>query len=103
MTTYEATLKKITIPNVSSKDTVQLSIPADCYFCILAALGNQIKKKVKFWQGQTVCPKCGRLFGNSKDISSIYKHHNSHCRYCGQALDWSELNEKTEEGAEDII
>lgn len=92
MNTYEITLEKITVPNVSGKDTVQLNIPADCYFDILTAVDKQVKGKVKLWNGQTVCPRCGRLFGNSKDISSMYKHHNSYCRYCGQALDWSEEN-----------
>lgn len=89
MNTYEATLKKITVPNVSSKDTVQLNIPADCYFYILAAVGKQIEKKPGIVQVENYAYPSFRCSCCDTFVSSL----DNYCRECGQALDWSEVNE----------
>lgn len=43
------------------------------------ALEKQIPKKAVKTKGEIVCPTCRTLVGS-----------NPYCRYCGQALDWSD-------------
>ena len=43
------------------------------------ALKKQIPKKPRKTRSEIVCPTCNTLVGSSP-----------YCRYCGQALDWSD-------------
>ena len=47
--------------------------------CAIEALEKQIPKKPVKTRSEIVCPTCDTLVGSSP-----------YCRYCGQALDWSE-------------
>ena len=56
----------------------------------IAALEKQIPKKPKevekkYWNDY-VCPNCEKLLGNS-----IQVYQEKCCHYCGQALNWSEV------------
>ena len=44
-----------------------------------SAIKKQIPKKPKKTRSEIVCPTCNTLVGSSP-----------YCRYCGQALDWSD-------------
>lgn len=57
--------------------------------CVVAceALGKQMPKKIELFNGQCSCPNCKKLFGNYNDLKEFISWH---CKYCGQALDWSE-------------
>ena len=46
------------------------------------ALEKQIPKKPIKYKGEIVCPSCKTLVGSAP-----------YCRYCGCALDWSEVDE----------
>ena len=47
--------------------------------CAVEALEKQIPKKRVKARNEIVCPTCKTLVGSSP-----------YCRYCGQALDWSD-------------
>jgi hypothetical protein len=56
------------------------------------ALEKQIPKKPKevekkYWNDY-VCPNCEKLLGNSIEV-----YQEKCCHYCGQALNWSEVEE----------
>ena len=46
------------------------------------ALEKQIPKKPTKTRSEIVCPTCATLIGSSP-----------YCRYCGQAIDWSDTND----------
>ena len=46
------------------------------------ALEKQIPKKPTKTRSEIVCPTCKTLIGSSP-----------YCRYCGQAIDWSDTND----------
>ena len=46
------------------------------------ALEKQIPKKPRKTRTEIVCPTCATLVGSSP-----------YCRYCGQAIDWSDTND----------
>lgn len=48
----------------------------------IIALEKQIPKKPIAYKAEILCPACQTLVGSSP-----------HCRYCGQALDWSDYCE----------
>ena len=53
----------------------------------IMTLEKQIPKKIELFNGQVFCPNCKKLFGNYNDLKEFISWH---CKYCGQALDWSE-------------
>lgn len=56
---------------------VQFNVPQ--YHAVIRALEKQIPKKPINYKYKIVCPSCENLVGSAP-----------YCRYCGQALDWSE-------------
>ena len=59
----------------------------------ISALEKQIPKKPiedDYYDEPAVCPNCG---GNIINIADN-DYHFQHCHYCGQALDWSDTNDK---------
>ena len=54
------------------------------------ALEKQIPKHFEIWNGQCSCPNCNKLFGNYSQLKTLIHWEMPHCKYCGQALDWSE-------------
>jgi hypothetical protein len=56
------------------------------------AMEKQMSKKPKevekkYWNDY-VCPKCEKLLGNTIEV-----YQEKCCHYCGQALNWSEVEE----------
>ncbi len=71
---------------------------SDCEICLeavdmaIAALEKHIPKKPKevekkYWNDYA-CPNCEKLLGNSIEV-----YQEKCCHYCGQALNWSEVEE----------
>ena len=54
------------------------------------ALDKQIPKKFEVWNGQCSCPNCKKLFGNYAQFKTLIHWEMPHCKFCGQALDWSD-------------
>lgn len=54
------------------------------------AVEKQDPKKVEIWNGQAMRPNCRSLFGNMSDIRKLIAWDMPHCKFCGQAIDWSE-------------
>ena len=57
------------------------------------ALEKQIPASIKVWNGQCSCPTCNKLFGNRSDIEKKIGWDMQYCKFCGQKLDWSDINE----------
>lgn len=55
----------------------------ECESVIISALEKQIPKKVTFHKSHYRCPSCNDLIMGG-----------SFCRYCGQALDWCDTNDR---------
>lgn len=58
-----------------------------------AAVEKQDPKKVEIWNGQAMCPNCRSLFGSMSDIRKLIAWDMPHCKFCGQAIDWTEVEE----------
>mgnify|MGYP003291538207 CR=1 FL=1 len=54
------------------------------------AIEKQIPKKIKIWNGQCACPNCGKLYGNYSTFKQLTTWEMPYCKYCGQAIDWSD-------------
>ena len=54
------------------------------------ALEKQSQKKIETWNGQASCPCCKKLFGEMKTIRNLTTWEMPYCKFCGQALDWSD-------------
>nr|DAL85034.1 MAG TPA: Transcription initiation factor IIE, alpha FINGER, Transcription [Caudoviricetes sp.] len=54
------------------------------------ALEKQRQKKIETWNGQALCPCCKKLFGEMKTIRNLTTWEMPYCKFCGQALDWSD-------------
>lgn len=54
------------------------------------ALKKQRPKKPETWNGQALCPRCKKLFGEMKIIRKLSTWEMPYCQFCGQALDWSD-------------
>ena len=57
---------------------------------IINALGKQIPKRFELWNGQCSCPNCNKLFGSYSQLKTLIHWEMPYCKYCGQALDWSD-------------
>lgn len=53
-------------------------------------LEKQRQKKIETWNGQASCPRCKKLFGEMKTIRNLTTWEMPYCKFCGQALDWSD-------------
>lgn len=68
----------------------KLTISFETVTMAIAALKKQIPKKLKevekkYWD-EYMCPNCEKLLGNSIEV-----YQEKCCHYCGQALNWSEV------------
>ena len=54
----------------------------ECHNIAISAIEKQIPKKPTKTRSEIVCPTCKTLIGSSP-----------YCRYCGQAIDWSDTND----------
>lgn len=61
---------------------------------IIEALEKQIPKKFELWNGQCACPNCNKLFGDYSQLKTLIHWEMPYCKFCGQALDWSDPTEK---------
>lgn len=55
------------------------------------ALNKQIPKKYELFNGQCSCPNCKALFGSFTQLKNLIHWEMPYCKFCGQALDWSEI------------
>ncbi len=58
----------------------------------IKALEKQIPKKFEIWNGQCYCPNCNKLFGNYSQLKTLIHWEMPYCKFCGQALDWSDTD-----------
>ena len=58
------------------------------------AIEKQIPKKFELWNGQCSCPNCNKLFGNYSQLKTLIHWEMPFCKFCGQALDWSDYNDR---------
>ena len=58
------------------------------------AVKKQIPKKYEVWNGQCSCPKCHILFGSYDTLKTLISWKMDYCKFCGQALDWSDGERK---------
>ncbi len=56
------------------------------------ALDKQIPKKFGVWNGNCCCPACNKLFGPYTELKKLIHWEMPYCKYCGQALDWSDTD-----------
>lgn len=76
------TLQELMSGKQIDKDCFCLSLGSDDFEWLekaKEALGKQIPKKPVKTKSEIVCPTCNTFLGSSP-----------YCRYCGQAIDWSD-------------
>lgn len=76
-----------TFDTSNSEDNIEAKLIA------IEALKKQIPKKIKIWNGQATCPRCKKLYGDMEVIKNLIAWEMPHCKYCGQAIDWSKIIE----------
>ena len=99
---YEDALREILHRVYRNTDDFEMRISKDCYKLIIEALEKQIPKKPQYVD--TRFRHHGRKISDGSTLDKCYKcpNCNSHifhvfdsekcCKYCGQALDWSDDN-----------
>ena len=93
MTAQEA-IKNITAYAYMEAENIPMQV-VKAFDVAREALEKQISKKYEVWNGQASCPRCKKLFGCVDTIKTLFKWEMEYCKYCGQKLDWSEVNERT--------
>lgn len=61
---------------------------------IMEAIKKQIPRKFEVWNGSCCCPTCNKLFGSYTQLKTLIHWEMPYCKFCGQALDWSDKNER---------
>lgn len=99
---YEDALREVLNRVYRNTDDFKMRISKDCYKLIIEALEKQIPKKPQYVD--TRFRHHGRKISDGSSLDKCYKcpNCNSHifhvfdsekcCKYCGQALDWSDNN-----------
>ena len=99
---YEDALREMLHQVYRNTDDFEMRISKDCYKLIIEALDKQIPKKPR--HVDTRFRHHGRKISDGSSLDKCYKcpNCNSHifhvfdsekcCKYCGQALDWSDNN-----------
>ena len=82
--TYEEVKRIRDNPSSEDVDNDELSRMID------KAIDKQIAKKYELWNGQCCCPTCKKIFGGYPQLKTLIHWEMPHCKYCGQALDWSD-------------
>lgn len=62
----------------------------ECMEKVITSLEKQIPKKYEIINGNDCCPTCGANFGADSVRKQLLSWKMDFCKYCGQALDWSE-------------
>lgn len=88
--TYQEALNYLNNAQVGMKSIESVCEASDLIETCKKSLETLIPKKPT-GNKLNCCPSCKRLVGINTDI--IHAKYN-YCKYCGQAIDWSELNEK---------
>ena len=100
---YEDALREVLHQVYRNTDDFEMRISKDCYKLIIEALEKQIPKKPQYVD--TRFRHHGRKISEGSSLDKCYKcpNCNSHifhvfdsekcCKYCGQALDWSDNND----------
>ncbi len=78
--TYQEAIERIKIHNEHHSQQERFAIYiTEALNMAIEALEKQIPKKPTKTRSEIVCPTCKTLVGSSP-----------YCRYCGQAIDWSD-------------
>ena len=67
---------------IDIRENIQPIIGGKSLDIAISAIEKQIPKKPRKTRTEIVCPTCATLIGSSP-----------YCRYCGQAIDWSDTND----------
>lgn len=57
-------------------------------------LEKQIPRHYELWNEQCFCPNCNKLFGSYNTLKTLIHWEMPYCKFCGQALDWSDSDAK---------
>lgn len=99
---YEDALREMLYRVYRNTDDFEMRISKDCYKLIREALEKQIPKKPRYVDKRF--RHHGRKISDGSSLDECYEcpNCNSHifhvfdsekcCKYCGQALDWSDTN-----------
>lgn len=75
-------------------DTCHKCKLGNCAECVNIPIKNAlelcISKKFEIWNGQDCCPTCKAVFGSDETRKHLISWKMDYCKYCGQALDWSD-------------
>ena len=78
--TYQEAIERIKIHNKLHSRQERFAIYiTEALDMVIEALEKQIPKKPRKTRSEIICPTCNTLVGSSP-----------YCRYCGQAIDWSD-------------
>ena len=67
---------------IDIRENIQPIVGGKSLDIAISAIEKQIPKKPRKTKTEIVCPTCATLIGSSP-----------YCRYCGQAIDWSDTND----------
>ena len=67
---------------IDIRENIQPIVGGKSLDIAISAIEKQIPKKPRKTRTEIVCPTCATLIGSSP-----------YCRYCGQAIDWSDTND----------
>ena len=67
---------------IDIRESIQPIVGGKSLDIAISAIEKQIPKKPRKTRTEIVCPTCATLIGSSP-----------YCRYCGQAIDWSDTND----------
>ena len=67
---------------IDIRENIQPIVGGKSLDIAISAIEKQIPKKPRKTRTEIVCPTCATLIGSSP-----------YCRYCGQAIDWSNTND----------
>ena len=67
---------------IDIRENIQPIVGGKSLDIAISAIEKQIPKKPTKARSEIVCPTCKTLIGSSP-----------YCRYCGQAIDWSDTND----------
>ena len=94
MTEYEKAKNYLQIAlNSAAQSSDDYGVNQSGYYEIgtaIKALEKQIPKHYELWNGQCSCPNCNKLFGSYAQLKTLIHWEMPFCKFCGQALDWSD-------------
>ena len=82
------------IDAMSSPEVAKKTCTVIAYDKGIEALEKQIPKKFEVWNGNCCCPACNKLFGAYTQLKTLIHWEMPYCKFCGQAIDWSDTYDK---------